>query len=99
MAIGTYPYDHDMYIPDALTAFVFCLNTFSAILFSTFLYFILTKRIKRTSTIVFLLLTIMQAVGHGVFVVMNWGSFLFLPLSVIVLVVLAISYFKKNNEV
>ena len=43
MAVGTYPYDLDMYIPSVLTVAVFCLNVFSAILFSTFIYLIWTK--------------------------------------------------------
>lgn len=98
MAVCTYPYDHDRYIPDILTAFVFCLNTFSAILFSTILYFIWTKRVTKKSILVFLLLTIIQTIGHGIFIVMNWGSFFYLPLSIIVFIILVALYFREKKE-
>lgn len=98
MAVCTYPYDHDMYIPDILTALVFCLNAFSAILFSTFLYFIWTKRVKKKSTLVFLLLTIVQTIGHGVFIVMNWSSFFYFPLSIIVSIIIVVLYFREKKK-
>jgi len=47
---------------------------------------------------IFLWLTIMQAVGHGIFAMMSWGSFLFLALSVIVIVLIAVSYFREKKE-
>ena len=40
----------------------------------------------------------MQAVGHGIFAMMNWGSFLFLALSVIVIILIAVSYFKEKKK-
>ena len=41
--------------------------------------------------------TIMQAVGHGIFAMMNWGSFLFLALSVAVIVLVAVSHFREKK--
>ena len=35
---GTYPFYHDMYIAELFTALCICLNAFSAILFSIFIY-------------------------------------------------------------
>ena len=98
LSVGTYPYDHDMYIPDVLTAFVFCLNTFSAFLFSAFLYFVWAKHLTKKSIFILLLLTFVELVGHSIFIVMNWGSFFYLPLSIIVFVILVISYFKKKKK-
>ena len=98
MAVCTYPYDHNRYILDILTAFVFCLNTFSAILFSTFLYFIWTKRVTKKSILVFLVLTIVQTIGHSIFIVMNWGSFFYLPLSIIIFVTLVVLYFREKKK-
>ena len=93
--VGTYPFYHDIYIAEIHTFICILLNAFSSILFSTFLYCKWTNGITTNSITVFLFLTIIQAIGQGVFAIMNWGSFLFLPLSAIVFVILLISYFKK----
>ena len=46
---------------------------------------------------IFLWFTIMQAVGHGIFAIMNWGSFLFLALSVSVIFLIAVSHFREKK--
>ena len=97
---GTYPFYHDMYIAELFTAICILLNAFSAILFGTFWYCKWTNRIDADGRSIFLWFTIMQAVGHGIFAMMNWGSFLFLALSVIVIVLIAVAHFreKKNDQ-
>ena len=95
---GTYPFYHDMYIAELFTALCICLNAFSAILFSLFIYCKWTKLMDADGRTIFLWFTIMQAVGHGIFAMMNWGSFLFLALSVIVIILIAVSYFKEKKE-
>ena len=97
LSVITFPFDHNMYIATVHTVLCACLNIFSSILFSTFLYFKWTKLISTDNVMVFLYLIIIQAIGHGIFIVMNWGSFLFLPLSLIV-IILAISYFRKKRS-
>ena len=85
---ATYPFYHDMYIAEIFTVLCICLNAFSAILFATFLYCRWTDHIGADERAFFLCFILLQAVGHGIFAIMNWGSFLFLGLSVIVLIVL-----------
>ena len=96
--VGTYPFYHDIYIAEIHTFICIFLNAFSSILFSAFLYCKWTNGITTNSITVFLFLTIIQAIGQGVFAIMNWGSLLFLPLSVIVFVILVISYFKNSHK-
>lgn len=96
--VGTYPFYHDMYIAELHTGICICLNAFSAILFSAFLYYRLTNRINANSRTIFLWFTIVQAIGHSIFVIMNWGSFLFLALSVIVLILLMFSHFRETKK-
>lgn len=95
---GTYPVYHDMYIAELFTALCICLNAFSAILFATFIYYKWTKRMDADSRTIFLWFTILQTVGHGIFAMMNWGSWLFIGISVIVLIILAISYHKEKKK-
>jgi hypothetical protein len=95
---GTYPFYHDMYIAELFTALCICLNAFSAILFSIFIYCKWTNYMDADGRTIFLWFTIMQAVGHGIFAMMNWGSFLFLALSVIVIILIAVSYFKEEKK-
>jgi len=95
---GTYPFYHNMYIAEVFTVFCICLNALSAILFCMFLYCQWTNRMDADRRTIFLWLTIMQAVGHGIFAMMSWGSFLFLALSVIVIVLIAVSYFREKKE-
>lgn len=93
----TFPFYHDMYIAQIHTAICICLNLFSSILFGFFLYFLWTKRIDAENRAIFFPLTLVQAIGHGIFAIMNWGSFLFLALSALVIIILAISYFKEKK--
>lgn len=93
----TYPFYHDMYIAEIFTAPCILLNGFSAILFGAFLFCKWTSRIDADGRTIFLWLTVMQAIGHGIFAMMNWGSFLFLALSAAVIVLLAISCFKEKH--
>lgn len=96
--VSTYPFYHDMYIAELFTVLCIFLNAFSAILFSVFLYCKWTKHIESDSRSIFLGFTLMQAVGHAIFAMMNWGSFLFLAISAVILVILAISYFKEKGS-
>ena len=91
---ATYPFYHDMYIPELFTVLCICLNACSAVLFGAFLFCLLTRRMDTDARSIFLWFTVLQAVGHGIFAIMNWGSWLFLALSAAVLVILAISHFK-----
>ena len=93
---ATYPFYHDMYIAEVFTGLCICLNALSAILFAAFLYCKWTNCLDADGRSIFLWFTIMQAVGHGVFAMMNWGSWLFLGLSVIALIILAVSHFKEK---
>ena len=96
--VGTYPFYHDIYIAEIHTFICVCLNAFSSILFSTFLYCKWMNCISTERKTIFLILTIIQAVGHGIFAIMNWGSFFFLALSVIVFIILVISHFRKKSK-
>ena len=88
---ATYPFYHDMYIAEIFTVLCIGLNAFSAILFAAFLYCRWTNRMSADGRAFFLCFTLLQAVGHGIFAIMNWGSFLFLGISGIILIVLAVS--------
>ena len=87
----TYPFYHDMYIAEMFTVLCIGLNGFSAILFAAFLYCKWTGHIGADGRAFFLSFTVLQAIGHGIFAMMNWGSFLFLGISAVVLIVLAVS--------
>ena len=95
---ATYPFYHDIYIATLHTVFCVLLNAFSSILFSALLYYVLEKRVNAGVRAVFIPLTVIQAIGHFLFAVMNWGSFFFLALSAIVSVALAVSYFKDKKK-
>ena len=95
---GTYPYYHDIYMSEVHTGICICLNAFSSLLFSAFLYCKWMNCLGTGRKTIFLILTILQAAGHGIFAIMNWGSFFFLPMSVIAFVVLVLSYFKKQEK-
>ena len=94
---GTYPFYHDMYIPALFTVLCIFLNGFSAVLFGAFLYCKWTNHLDADGRTIFFWFTIMQTLGHGLFAMMNWGSFLFLGLSVIVIILIAISHFKEKK--
>ena len=95
---GTYPFYHDMYIAEIFTGLCICLNAFSSILFATFLYCKWTHHMDADGRSIFLWFTLMQAVGHGIFTMMNWGSWLFLGLSIMVVIILAVSHFKEKRD-
>ena len=94
---GTYPFYHDMYIAEIFTVMCICLNALSAILFSIFLYYKWKKHLDADSRTMFLWFTIVLAVGHGIFAIMNWGSFLFLVLSVVVIILIAVSHYREKK--
>lgn len=95
--VGTIPFYHDMYIPQVFTAVCVVLNGLSAILFAKLLHRILTKGLQAERRAMFAVGIVLQAIGHGVFAIMNWGSWLFLGLSVIALVVLTVVHFKDKK--
>lgn len=94
--LATHPFYHDIYVARIHTAICIFLNAFSSVLFSSYLYFVLEKRLTDKNRILFLLLTLLQGLFHGIFIVMNWGSFLFLPLSV--LLIFSLFYLKIKSE-
>lgn len=93
----TFPFYHDMYIALLHTAICIFLNAFSAVLFGTFAYFVFQNKLNADSRAVFLWVTVVQAIGHSIFAVMNWGSFLFLALSVVVFAIITVSYLKDKK--
>ena len=93
----TIPFYHDMYIPKVFTGVCIGLNGLSAILFAKFLYRAGTKGLDAERRAMFTVGVIAQAIGHGVFSIMNWGSWLFLGLSVVALVVLAATHCKERK--
>ena len=95
--VSTYPFYHDMYIAELFIVICIFLNAFSAVLFSAFIYCKWTNHMGADGRKIFLWFTIMQAVGHGIFAMMNWGSFLFLVLSVIIIVLITVSHFRDKR--
>ena len=93
----TYPFYHDMYIAELFTGLCICLNACSAILFALFLYCKWAKGMDADGRSIFFWFTVMQAIGHGIFSIMNWGSWLFLGLSAVVLVMLVIDYIHQKK--
>ena len=94
----TYPFYHDMYIAEVHTFICILLNAISSLIFSLFLYKELTKSINNENRIIFLWFIILQSIGHSIFAFMNWGSFLFLALSLIAIILLVISYINEKKE-
>lgn len=95
--VGTIPFYHDMYIPKLFTFVCICLNGISAFLFAKFLHRVWTKSLNAERRALYAVGLIGQAIGHGVFSIMNWGSWLFLGLSAIALIVLAVSHIKDKK--
>ena len=93
---GTIPFYHDMYIPQVFTLVCIGLNGLSAILFAKFLHRAWTKGLNGGRRGLYAVGIVFQAIGHGVFSIMNWGSWLFLGLSVVALVVLAATHVKDK---
>lgn len=94
---GTIPFYHDMYIPRVFTLVCIALNGLSAILFAKFLHRVWTKGLDGGRRGLYAVGIVFQAIAHGVFSIMNWGSWLFLGLSVVALAVLAVSHFKDKK--
>lgn len=94
----TFPFYHDMYISALHTILCIFLNAFSCILFSIFLFCKWTNSIDFEGRMTFLWLTLAQTIGHAVFAVMNWGSYLFLLFSIIVLIIIVISFLKDKRR-
>ena len=93
--VGTFPFYHDMYIAGVHTVICICLNAFSSVLFGAFFYCKWINWLHAEEKKIFLFFTVLQAIGHGVFAIMNWGSFFFLALTAVVLLLLAVSFFKE----
>ncbi len=98
MFIGAYPFYHNVYVSDTHTFICICLNAFSSIIFSAYLYLKWTNCIGQGIKILFLLLIILQGIGHGIFWIMNWASFFFLPLSAIVFILIIVSCFRAKTK-
>lgn len=96
--VGTIPFNHDMYIPKVFTLVCICLNGLSALLFGKFLYRVWTKGLDADRKAMFAVGTMFQAIGHGVFAMMNWGSWLFLGLSAIAFVMLTVAHFRQKKK-
>jgi len=94
---GTIPFYHDMYIPEVFTFVCIALNGLSAILFARFLQRVLTKTLTAERRAMFAVGTMFQAIFHWIFTIMNWGSWLFLGLSIIALGVLTVVHFKDKK--
>jgi len=92
----TFSFYHDMYIAQLFTALCVCLNAASAVLFSTILYQIMIGGFQREDAGIFLWFLILQGIGHGIFTIMNWGSWLFLALTVTTLIGMAIAALKHK---
>ena len=96
--VVTCPFYHNMYIAKLHTVLCICLNAFSAVLFSVFFYCKRTNCINKNRRIIFIGLTVIQMVGHGVFAVMNWGSFFFLGLSLAVIIMSLVFISKRSKS-
>lgn len=94
---GTYPFYHDIYIAKLFTVICILLNAFSAVLFAVFLYCLWIRKLDRDVRGIFLWFIVLQSIAHGVMAIMNWASWLFLGLSVIMLALLAITRHKTNT--
>ncbi|MBQ7915621.1 MAG: hypothetical protein IJ315_02385 [Firmicutes bacterium] len=94
----TLPFSHDMYIAPLFTVICVCLGLMSSVLFGIILYQVLSKRFLVENYGTFLGFIILQGVAHAGFAMMNWGSWLFLGITVVVLVGMAVSYVKAQKS-
>ena len=94
----TLPFSHDMYIAPLFTVICVCLGLLSSILFGIILYQVLSKRFLVENYGIFLGFIILQGAAHAGFAMMNWGSWLFLGITVVVLVGMAFRYVKARNS-
>ena len=96
--LGTNPFYRDRYTAELHAIICASINAFSSALFGTLIYCKWTNRITSRLRILFLVLITLQVPFHSIFIVMNWASFLFLPLSLIVIALLIISHFKYKKH-
>ena len=90
----TFPFYHGLYVSRVHTLICIALNAFSSIIFSIVFYS--HKRIDRKKKPLLLFAILLQGIGHGIFRVMNWGSFFFLALSPVAIFLLLRSVLKRN---
>lgn len=83
-----FPFQHDMYIPPLFTVICAVLNGASCLLFALILYGLLRGTLTEDSCKTFLWLLVITGVGHELFAMMNWGSWVCLGLSLFFLAVL-----------
>ena len=76
----TFPYYHDMYIPQLFTALCIMLSVASAALTAAFCYCRRTARTDSDSKAIFLWFLVLPDIGQGIFAMMNRGARLFLLL-------------------
>ncbi len=76
-----YPYDHDMYIPGAFTVICAFLNLCSSVLFASLLYRKLEGTFPAEEIWGYVWYLLLQAAGHGIYAIMNWGSWVCLALT------------------
>ena len=93
----TFPFQHNMYIPPLFTGICIFLNALSAALLAVLLYKILRRSVQADDPAALGWGLILPGIGHGVFAMMNWGSWLFLGLSAAAVVYLVIVYFKLKQ--
>ncbi|MBQ8815315.1 MAG: hypothetical protein IJZ85_12565 [Lachnospiraceae bacterium] len=97
--VAIYPYRHDMYIAVFHTMICVMLNGASSVLFAVILYLILCKKFMTADYGTFLWLLFMQAIGHGIFAFMNWGSWLCLGITAVILVCMAVTWIKARKNI
>lgn len=83
-----FPYNHDMYIPPLFTVICAALNGVSCLLFALILYRLLRGTLSEDSCKTFLWLLVISGLGHEIFAMMNWGSWVCLGLSLFFLAAL-----------
>ena len=76
----TFPFYHDMYIPQLFTALCILLNAASAALAAAFICCCRTARTDSDTKAIFLWFAVLLGIGQGIFAMMNWGAWLFLLL-------------------
>ena len=92
-----FPYSHNMYIPPLFTGICIFLNALSAALLAILLYKILARQVQPDDPSAFGWGLVLPGIGHGIFSMMNWGSWLFLGLSAAAVVYLFIVYLKNKQ--
>lgn len=94
MFAGTYPFAYAKYVSLTVYYSSLALNGFSAILFNVFIYKKWTDSLDVEFLDMFYRLTIIQFVAHVLVIFVNWGSFLFVIMSGIMLLL----YLKEDKK-